>query len=254
MCTARLLHVRDVAGDRLVYVDTRDLVEFAYHTTLWDGVLATVEDRETLYAIATESQHVQGDTVSQCTKGGGANIVLHGPPGTGKTYTAEALCEAMERPLFYVSSARLSVDPEVLSHALREIMDVAMLHNGVVVIDEVDVYIECRSTESLSRNALVCQMCMLLEYHNCVVFMTTNRYDNVDPAIASRVVYSARYRPLSPTQKMDVAVRLAANIGVEAGDPGTIEGLADAREILAHLRIKKCRANHKRKLEAQGSN
>jgi len=40
-------------------------------------------------------------------KGGACIMVLHGPPGTGKTLTAEAVAEALEKPLMSVSIGRI---------------------------------------------------------------------------------------------------------------------------------------------------
>lgn len=42
-------------------------------------------------------------------KGGGLICVLFGTPGTGKTLTAEAVAEHLQRPLYIVSSGRKEV-------------------------------------------------------------------------------------------------------------------------------------------------
>ena len=40
-------------------------------------------------------------------KQGGSIFLLHGPPGVGKTLTAEAIAEVLHRPLYYVTMGEL---------------------------------------------------------------------------------------------------------------------------------------------------
>lgn len=44
-------------------------------------------------------------------KGRGLVTVLHGPPGVGKTLTAEAIAELLKRPLYHVSPGELGTNP-----------------------------------------------------------------------------------------------------------------------------------------------
>ncbi|CAE7135438.1 unnamed protein product [Rhizoctonia solani] len=129
-------------------------------------------------------------------KGGGLVIVLHGKPGTGKTLTAEAVSEHLERPLYTVSSGELGVGASELETKLRDTLDVATLWKAVLLIDEADVFLEARSSHELQRNALVSVFLRVLEYHSGVLILTTNRIRSFDDAFLSRFSVALRYPDL----------------------------------------------------------
>ncbi|CAE6420488.1 unnamed protein product [Rhizoctonia solani] len=129
-------------------------------------------------------------------KGGGLVIVLHGKPGTGKTLTAEAVSEHLERPLYVVSSGELGVGASELETKLRDTLDVATLWKAVLLIDEADVFLEARSSHELQRNALVSVFLRVLEYHSGVLILTTNRIRSFDDAFLSRFSVALRYPDL----------------------------------------------------------
>lgn len=51
-------------------------------------------------------------------KSGGSVFLLHGPPGVGKTLTAEAIAELLHRPLYYVTMGELGTNPEEMEKRL----------------------------------------------------------------------------------------------------------------------------------------
>lgn len=85
-------------------------------------------------------------------KGKGLVCVLHGPPGVGKTLTAECVAEYVQRPLFMVSSGDLGVVSEQLDEQLTKIMDMTSTWRAVLLIDEADVFLEQRALHDLHRN------------------------------------------------------------------------------------------------------
>lgn len=58
-------------------------------------------------------------------KGRGLVTVLHGPPGVGKTLTAEGIAELLKRPLYRVSIGELGTDPYQLEQDLGEVFNIA---------------------------------------------------------------------------------------------------------------------------------
>ena len=70
-------------------------------------------------------------------KGQGLVINLFGPPGVGKTLSAEATSEHIRRPLYVVGSGDIGIRPSDLDNALERIFDVAACWNAIVLIDEV---------------------------------------------------------------------------------------------------------------------
>ena len=78
-----------------------------------------------------------------------------GPPGVGKTLTAECIADLYERPLYSVTSGDIGTDPHFIEGNLRQIFDYAVKWNAVLLLDEADVFLAERNLEDLSRNALV---------------------------------------------------------------------------------------------------
>ncbi|KAL8827249.1 MAG: hypothetical protein Q9191_003302 [Dirinaria sp. TL-2023a] len=88
-------------------------------------------------------------------KGQGLNILLHGPPGVGKTLAAECIADLYERPLYSITSGDLGTDPETMERNLRQVFDYAVAWDAVLLLDEADVFLAERNLENFRRNALV---------------------------------------------------------------------------------------------------
>ena len=126
-------------------------------------------------------------------KGAGLVILLHGPPGVGKTLTAgrffpssveilsyptldprpssfsfsffsgktdtspiaECVAESFKKPLYMVTAGDFGTDPQSLEKKLSSIFDDAVRWDAILLLDEADVFLQDRDYENLTRNALV---------------------------------------------------------------------------------------------------
>ena len=88
-------------------------------------------------------------------KGKGIIILLHGPPGVGKTATAESVAQKWRRPLFPITCGDLGFTAESVEKSLTEIFRLAHLWDCILLLDEADVFITQRDRHDLQRNALV---------------------------------------------------------------------------------------------------
>lgn len=134
-------------------------------------------------------------------KGKGLILVLHGPPGVGKTLTAETVAEYSRRPLFPVSSGDLGVTPDTLDERLSRILDMASTWRAVLLIDEADVFLERRSLHDMARNGLVGIFLRVLEYYEGILFLTSNRVATFDDAFKSRIHVPLKYAELTPASR-----------------------------------------------------
>ena len=120
-------------------------------------------------------------------KSGGTTVLCAGPPGVGKTLTAEVYSEIVRRPLYRVHSGQLGLNVAAMENALKDALMRAQRWGAVMLIDEADVYIK-RREDDMTMNAVVGVFLRVLEYFNGLLFLTTNRIDDIDEAIVSRCI------------------------------------------------------------------
>ncbi|CAG8478030.1 16856_t:CDS:10, partial [Rhizophagus irregularis] len=116
------------------------------------------------------------------SKGDGYTFLLHGPSGVGKTLTVEAISEKLHHPLYSISTGELGTNAKDLENNLRNIFNLAYYWNAIILIDEVN------------HNALVCVFLRLLEYHQGIVFLTTNRVYCFDDTFQFHISISLEYK------------------------------------------------------------
>ena len=156
---------------------------------------------------------------------GGRGIIalLHGQPGTGKTLCAEAVAGELNRPLLR------SVVPGMLSkwvgeteRRLEQLFESAREHNAVILLDEVDALLMERGAGHASRHDDAHVSCLLdlLERHDGVVLMATNRPAVLDPALARRVGWRLEFPFPDEAARGDIWARLVPS---EAPTDGSID-------------------------------
>jgi hypothetical protein len=122
----------------------------------------------------------------------GTIILSKGEPGLGKTLTAEQFCEVKKVPLYSLSAAELGTTPEIVEKNLGRIFDDSRFINGIILLDECDVFVKKRG-ENLVNNSIVAIFLRMLEYYSGIIFMTTNKVEEIDDAIISRTTAIINY-------------------------------------------------------------
>ncbi|KAF9693412.1 hypothetical protein EKO04_008637 [Ascochyta lentis] len=137
-------------------------------------------------------------------KGKGLNVVLHGPPGVGKTLTGESIAEYLKCPLYAVSAGELGTNSGSLERDLNRIMDITHSWGAILLLDEADVFLEARQPHDIHRNSLVSVFLRLTEYYQGILFLTTNRVETFDEAFQSRIHMGIRYENLKPPARKKI--------------------------------------------------
>lgn len=187
----------------------KDLKPIEWNAQCFDQLVLDAGTKRTVQALVSvhSTQQAPGrakfdDIVKG--KGKGVVCVLHGPPGVGKTLTAECVAEYVRRPLYMVSSGDLGTDAYNLDRELARIMRMTSAWNAVLLIDEADVFLEERSPQNLHRNAMVSVFLRLLEYFAGILFLTTNRVSSFDEAFKSRIHIPIRYTNLTHESRLQI--------------------------------------------------
>ncbi|KAJ5116032.1 hypothetical protein N7456_000380 [Penicillium angulare] len=178
------------------HVLVEGLSEIDFYDQAFDRLVLSDERKQIISAVVRQGSIPQKEDLIR-SKQGGLIFLLHGPPGVGKTLTAEAVAEVLHRPLYYVTMGELGVNPEDLEERLSDVLDLCAGWNALAVLDEADVFLESRSNSDLIRNAMVCVMLRILEYHPGILFLTTNRVKLLDAAFESRITIAIRYESLN---------------------------------------------------------
>jgi SpoVK/Ycf46/Vps4 family AAA+-type ATPase len=130
-------------------------------------------------------------------KGRGLFILLHGPPGVGKTSTAELIALYTKRPLYSITCGDIGLTPRQIEIKLSKHFALANKWGCVLLLDEADVFLMKRDWRDMNRNALVSVFLRVLEYYSGILFLTTNRIGVIDEAFKSRVHICLRYPTIS---------------------------------------------------------
>lgn len=165
---------------------------YEYQPALKQKLVLPPEQTDLIDILTAEMDVLMEDIVQG--KSGGTTVLCAGPPGVGKTLTAEVYSEIIQRPLYRVHSGQLGLNVAAMETALKEILIRAQRWGAVMLIDEADVYIK-RRDDNMAMNAVVGVFLRVLEYFNGLLFLTTNRVDDIDEAIVSRCIALIRYHP-----------------------------------------------------------
>lgn len=211
-----------------------NLTDYRYDKTIADKLVLPAH-LKSLISILIE--HKSGGFIDVVkSKSGGAVVLLAGKPGTGKTLTAEVYAEAEGRALYSVQCSQLGTDPNELEDELLKVFSRAKRWNAVLLLDEADVYVHTRGND-LQQNAIVGVFLRVLEYQDTVLFLTTNRPDDVDDAIASRCIARLSYPVPSVADQKKIWRVLADTTGAELTD-SNIDKIVDQNPGLSGRDIK----------------
>ncbi|KAL8771692.1 MAG: hypothetical protein Q9209_002883 [Squamulea sp. 1 TL-2023] len=198
----------------------RSIGEIRWNDTAFDRLVLPQDHKELILALI-ESQVANKETFDDVIQGKGKGMImlLSGPPGVGKTLTAESVSENIRAPLYIMSAGDLGTTSSDVESSLSNVLEMCTKWNAVLLIDEADVFLEQRSSHDLERNKLVSIFLRLLEYYEGILFLTTNRVNDIDPAFQSRIHISMEYQPLSSLSRRQIWSSFLASMGGGANSP-----------------------------------
>jgi len=224
----------------------KGLSEIAWRSDSFDKLVLADDEKKLVRALVEHNDGSFSDLIEG--KGGGCIFLLHGPPGQGKTLTAETIAELLKRPLYAISVGELGVTPDQLEERLRVILDVAKVWNAVILLDEADIYLEARDEHDITRNAMVGVFLRLLEYHHGVLFLTTNRVKNIDTAFYSRISVALHFTKKADDKREKIWNNLLDSAGITGIDVAQLIPLdINGRQIKNAIRLSQTLAKSENK-------
>ena len=181
-----------------------------------EGVFIDPVNEAIIQAITHSHYHpLKLDAVQK--KGEGQVVLLHGPPGVGKTYSVESIAQSTGRPLIALTMNDLLEGRNDIDEKLQKWFTLAERWDAILLLDEADIFLERRITRDIGRNAIVSVFLRRLEYFSGLLFLTTNRVGQIDDAILNRVSVVLPYDSLSDETRKKIWRGFFAKVGQEAG-------------------------------------
>lgn len=159
-------------------------------STVFDSLVMDESLKKVIYKLVIS--HSQGSSMfDDFVKGKGKGLIglLFGPPGSGKTLTAEAIAETARMPLYAVSSGALGHEASQIHERLSDILKLASHWKAVLLLDEADVFLAQRTITGIERNAIVSIFLREIEYYQGILLLTTNQIQVIDEAFQSNVPF-----------------------------------------------------------------
>ena len=176
----------------------------------WKSLVINEKDFNLVQSLAYSVKDHQGTELSPWTgdfiagKGQGQVVLLHGPSGVGKTMTVECIAAQMKRPLLYLTVADIGLRETEAELNLSKWLALATKWGAIALIDEAETFLTKRDEGELAQNAIVAAFLRTLEYHQGMIFLTTNAPGSIDDAIISRIHLAIRYKPLVKSQRKEI--------------------------------------------------
>lgn len=178
-----LVRVFDLKKHEFYWVHSDQLTPYVYDKSLRDKLVLPQTHRDLLDVLTSDLQAFAGDIIDG--KSAGNVILCKGQPGVGKTLTAEVYAELIEKPLYAIHSGSLGTTAAQIEEHLQLVFDHSRRWGCVLLLDEADVFVAQRGND-IEKNAIVAEFLRTLEYFDGLLFMTTNRPDDIDEAIIQR--------------------------------------------------------------------
>ncbi|KAI9711290.1 MAG: hypothetical protein M1820_002277 [Bogoriella megaspora] len=170
-----------------------------------DKVWILKEDTKTLVKALVMNMIEPADATDLISgKGNGLVMLLHGGPGTGKTLTAESVAEYARKPLYRVTCGDIGTSPAGVEQLLKNVLEMGKKWDCVVLLDEAEVFLQERSLVDVNRNALVSVFLRVLEYHEGILILTSNRVGSFDEGFKSRIQLAIHYDMLGLSSRRQV--------------------------------------------------
>lgn len=205
----------------------------------WDDMIAPETHLRQLRRIAFEARMrpqlmERAETARLYQRAAGLSALFSGPSGVGKSMAAHVIARELGSNLLVVDLASttskfIGETAKNLSAAFAQ----AKASGAALIFEEADAFFakrtDVRSSNDRYANTDTNHLLQLLEAHDGLVILSTNRRGNIDPAFIRRLRHVVEFPKPGPVERRNLWRVMVAGLGA---DP---EPLAEAIERLAKI-------------------
>lgn len=215
---------------KMVWVNVGNMRPYEYDKQVKDRLILPKSHSRLINALVSNLDALRDETDGPDkskilkNKAKSSIILAFGPPGTGKTLSAEVYAETIERPLYEVQAAQIGSTPEAIEENMREILSRSLRLKMPLLINEADAFVGARG-KSLELDQVVAVFLRLLEYHTGLIFLTTNRDQDIDGAIKSRCIALIQFGVPARKERLQLWTVQLAQFGLELSKPDLLKAV-----------------------------
>jgi SpoVK/Ycf46/Vps4 family AAA+-type ATPase len=191
----RIKRIKGDSGEELKELQSRiKQLETYTRCVLHPDVRRQVESA--IIVVLRRSKFDEWGLTEQFEKGITNAILMHGPPGTGKTMMAESIASVLGRNLTTVSTGDLqSQIPGQMERNIKKAFEQAKGTDSCLLLDECDSLLVNRDHVGFIIGSEINALLTEIERFDGVVMLTTNRIHTLDPALQRRIVAKVEVLP-----------------------------------------------------------
>ncbi|RAV20502.1 ATP-binding protein [Paenibacillus contaminans] len=169
----------------------------------WDDVILPPEQKEQLKNACNQMKfrHVvygEWGFDRKLSYGKGLSMLFAGPPGTGKTMSAEVIASELRLEIYKIDLSQvISKYIGETEKNLQEVFQEAQLSNAILFFDETDALFgkrsEVKSSHDKYANVEVAFLLQKMEEYEGISVLATNYLQNIDEAFMRRLNYVIKY-------------------------------------------------------------
>jgi hypothetical protein len=208
----------------------------------WNDLVLPARVQERLEDVAFEARErarvwSQPEVARLYPQGRGLIVLLSGPPGTGKTMSAQVIAADLGLELLRVDLSRVvSKWVGETSQHLQRILSSPSSRRAVLLFDEADAVFgrrieDAKHAQDHFVNQDLGHLMVAIESYTGVVLLATNLKANIDAAFVRRIRHSIDFQMPDAAARLAIWARAAAALFGSPLDPAVAEGVARVSRV-----------------------
>ncbi|NHN32429.1 ATP-binding protein [Paenibacillus sp. S3N08] len=169
----------------------------------WEDIILPIEQKEQLRQACNQMKYRamvygQWGFERKLAYGKGLSMLFAGPPGTGKTMSAQVVAKELQLELYKIDLSQvISKYIGETEKNLHEIFEEARISNAILFFDETDALFgkrsEVKDSHDKYANIETAYLLQKMEEYEGITVLATNLLNNIDEAFIRRISYIIKF-------------------------------------------------------------